>query len=240
MDFSVIIPAFNEADNLEILVNEVVQACERLPLREIVVVDDASTDGTPEVLQVLKTKVPSLRILRHTRQSGQSTGLWTGVRYARGDLVVTMDGDGQNDPKDIGLLYEAYMRRAAANPRVLVAGQRRKRHDNLLRKFSSRTANKIRAAILHDGVRDTGCSLKLFRKADFLDIPFFNHLHRYIPAMMQALKVELVLVDVDHRPRLRGQSKYGFWDRLWVGIFDLFGVRWLIARLKPQGDVIEA
>ena len=181
-----------------------------------------------------------MRALRHARQSGQSTGLWTGVRYARGELVVTLDGDGQNDPRDIGLLYEAYMRRAAANPRVLVAGQRRKRNDNILRKFSSRTANRIRAAILHDGVRDTGCSLKLFRKADFLDIPFFNHLHRYIPAMMQALNVELVLVDVGHRPRLRGVSKYGFWDRLWVGIFDLFGVRWLIARLKPQGEVIEA
>jgi dolichol-phosphate mannosyltransferase len=240
MDITIVIPAYNEADNLEILIREVTEATARLPMREILIVDDASNDATPDVLKALHEKFPLLRVLRHTKRSGQSTALWTGVRHARGELIVTMDGDGQNDPADVPQLHALYAERAGLNPRVLVAGQRRKRHDNLIRILSSRIANKARAAVLQDGVRDTGCSLKLFRKDDFLAIPFFNHLHRFIPAMMKAHGVEIVLIDVGHRPRLRGVSKYGFWDRLWVGIADIFGVRWLISRLKPVTGVVES
>lgn len=239
MEISVIIPAYNEAENLEILINEVVTASAGLPLREIVVVDDASDDATWEVLRSLQRKFPSVRPLRHKQRSGQSTALRTGAQAARGMLLVTMDGDGQNDPADLPRLYKQYIASAMQNPRLLVAGQRAKRQDNLLRRFSSRGANKIRSALLKDGVRDTGCSLKLFRREDFLAIPFFDHLHRFIPAMMKMQGVEIVLVDVGHRPRLRGVSKYGFWDRLWVGIADLFGVRWLMARHKAPVEVIE-
>jgi dolichol-phosphate mannosyltransferase len=240
MEISIVIPAYNEVESLPPLVKETSDAVARLPVREILVVDDASTDGTRETLAELCKTYPLLRVLRHTRRSGQSTALWTGVRFARGELIVTMDGDGQNDPADIGLLYVEYMKYAEAKPQTLVAGQRRVRHDDNIRRLSSRVANTVRAFILQDGVRDTGCSLKLFRKADFLVIPFFNHLHRFIPAMLKAHGAHIVLVDVNHRPRLRGVSKYGLWDRLWVGIADLFGVRWLTARLKPETEVIES
>jgi dolichol-phosphate mannosyltransferase len=239
MEISIVIPAYNEAESLPLLIKETSDAVARLPVREILVVDDSSNDNTQTVLNGLAREYPLLRVLRHTRRSGQSTALWTGVRRARGDLIVTMDGDGQNDPADIAQLFAQYENHANNNPRTLVAGQRRKRHDNTVRRLSSRVANGVRSAVLRDGVRDTGCSLKLFRKNDFLDIPFFNHLHRFIPAMMKAQGAQIVLVDVGHRPRMRGVSKYGMWDRLWVGIADLFGVRWLTTRLKPATDVIE-
>lgn len=236
---SVVVPVYNEVDCIGPLVKEISEAASAFPLEEIVIVDDCSDDDTPKVLQNLKQTYPKVRIVRHSQRSGQSTGLWTGITHARGLLIVTLDGDGQNNPADIPLLYNEYQKHANQNPRVLVAGQRKKRQDNLLRRFSSRGANKIRAFMLKDGVRDTGCSLKLFRREDFIALPFFNHLHRYIPALMLARGVKLTLIDVSHRPRLQGVSKYGFWDRLWVGIADLFGVRWLLSRTKPVIEVKE-
>jgi dolichol-phosphate mannosyltransferase len=239
MEISIVIPAYNEADSLPILIREITDAVTRLPVREILVIDDASSDNSREVLADLRKNFPLLRTLRHTRRSGQSTALWTGVRFARGELIVTMDGDGQNDPSDIPLLFTEYSRYTESAPQTLVAGQRRKRHDDAIRRLSSRIANGARAAVLQDGVKDTGCSLKLFRKNDFLAMPFFNHIHRFIPAMMKAHGAHIVLVDVGHRPRLRGVSKYGLWDRLWVGIADIFGVRWLTSRLKPGTEIVE-
>lgn len=236
---SVIVPVFNEADNIESLAREIETVAPETSIIEIIFVDDCSDDLTPAKLTELKKSLPMLRVLRHKQRSGQSTALWTGISNARGTLIVTLDGDGQNDPADIPLLYKKYQESAKITPHTLVAGQRRKRHDNLLRRFSSRSANAIRSFILHDGVRDTGCSLKLFRREDFLSLPFFNHLHRYIPALMKAKGVSISLVDVGHRPRTRGVSKYGFWDRLWVGVFDLIGVRWLLARTKPTVGVTE-
>jgi dolichol-phosphate mannosyltransferase len=147
---------------------------------------------------------------------------------------VTLDGDGQNDPADMAVLFRALAQ--GETGRAMVAGQRLKRRDTLVRRVSSRIANTVRALFLHDNVRDTGCSLKLFRRQDFLDLPFFNHIHRFIPALMKASGVAVVLVDVGHRPRQGGQSKYGVWDRLWVGFHDLIGVRWL---LKRQTGTVE-
>ena len=236
---SVVVPVFNDAENIESLAREIETVAPETSIIEIIFVDDCSDDATPAKLAELKKSLPMLRVLRHKKRSGQSTALWTGISHARGDLVVTLDGDGQNDPADIPLLYKKYQESVKIAPHTLVAGQRRKRHDNLLRRFSSRTANAIRSFILQDGVRDTGCSLKLFRREDFLSLPFFNHLHRYIPALMKAKDVSISLVDVGHRPRTRGVSKYGFWDRLWVGVFDLVGVRWLLARTKPTVGVTE-
>ncbi len=239
MECSVVIPAYNEVDSIVPLVEEIALAAKSVPLKEIVVVNDGSSDNTVPALNALKASCPQLRIVTHMTRSGQSMAIHTGVRVATAPLIVTMDGDGQNDPADIPALYKLYLEHAVRNPRILVAGQRRKRQDNAVRILSSRIANKIRAAILQDGVRDTGCGLKLFRRDDFLELPFFNHLHRFIPVLMKAKGVEIVLVDVAHRPRTRGVSKYGVMNRLWVGIADLFGVRWIVARTKPPVEVKE-
>jgi dolichol-phosphate mannosyltransferase len=239
VQISVVIPVLNEEDCIGPLLAEIAAAAGALPLKEVVVVDDGSTDGTAAAVLRLKGKVPGLRLIRHRERRGQSTAIRTGIERSRGELVVTLDGDGQNDPRDIPLLHKAYLAAAAGGPRILVAGQRQKRRDNALRRISSRVANGVRSSILDDGVRDTGCSLKLFRREDFLTLPFFDHIHRFIPALMKASGVRVILVDVSHRPRERGVSKYGLWDRLWVGIHDLIGVRWLISRGRNEVGVEE-
>jgi len=239
MDMSIIIPAYNEAGNLEALVSEVARTTAMLPVCEIIVVDDCSNDGSQGILAALQKEFPQLRLLQHAQRGGQSAALWTGALRARGELIVTLDGDGQNDPADIAALFNVYQERGGANGHTLVAGQRKRRHDSFVRRLSSRVANTARAAMLNDGVRDTGCSLKLFRRQDFVALPFFNHLHRFIPALMKARGAEILLIEVGHRPRLHGLSKYGLWDRLWVGIADLFGVRWLLSRLKPLTESTE-
>jgi dolichol-phosphate mannosyltransferase len=239
MTISIVIPAYNEAESIVPLVKEIAEATRALPVKEIIVVNDCSDDNMVEALNALKPAVPQLRVIHHTVRSGQSTGIRTGVQQATSPLIVTMDGDGQNDPADIAALYVIYQQHETVNPRTLVAGQRLKRQDNLIRILSSRIANGVRAAILKDGVRDTGCGLKLFRREDFLDLPFFNHLHRFIPVLMRAKGVNIVLVDVAHRPRTLGTSKYGVWNRVWVGIADMFGVRWIVGRMKPPVGVRE-
>jgi dolichol-phosphate mannosyltransferase len=237
---SIVVPVFNEAESIGPLLREISVVANALPVEDVVIVDDGSSDQTAAAVIGMKSEVPGLRLVRHLSRRGQSMAIRTGISRARGDLIVTLDGDGQNNPADIPLLLEAYQRGATANPRLLVAGQRAKRHDNTVRKLSSRVANAVRSSILDDGVRDTGCSLKLFRREDFIALPFFNHIHRFIPALMKATGVEVILVDVSHRPRERGTSKYGLWDRLWVGIHDLIGVRWLIGRTLPRVDIEEA
>ncbi len=236
---SVVIPVYNEQDNVESLVREVVGAQKNTPITEIVFVDDASTDGTVRILKALKKEFPIVRIVQHGVQAGQSAAMYTGAQAAQGSLVVFLDGDGQNDPADIPLLYRAYETTKTDQGRLLVAGQRRKRQDSFLKKISSRIANAIRAGLLKDQTRDTGCSLKLMRRADYIALPFFNHMHRYIPALMLRQGVEIVHVDVSHRARERGVSKYGFWDRLWAGIFDLGGVLWLLKRMRPANFYIQ-
>lgn len=243
---SVVVPMHNEADALGPLVAEIVAATGQLPLSDIVCVDDGSTDSTGARLAALRATTPALRVFAHPRRSGQSAGIVTGVRAARGDLVVTLDGDGQNDPADIPALYAAYVSAMAARKGsevaggpVLVAGQRRVRQDDLIRRLSSRLANALRGWILRDGVTDTGCGLKLFARQDFLRYPAFNHMHRYLPALTIRAGGAVVLVPVHHRPRTRGVSKYGVWDRLRVGIADLAGVWWLSRRPVDVRDVRE-
>jgi len=236
---SIVIPVFNEEESIGPLIAEIGAASAKLDLLEVVVVDDGSVDATAAAVLAMQGSVPTLRLVRHAQRRGQSMALVTGIRAAKGDLIATLDGDGQNDPADLPLLVAAYREAESAGRPVLVAGQRLKRQDTFMRRLSSRIANGARSFMLDDGVRDTGCSLKLFRREDFLRLPAFDHLHRFIPALMLASGAKLALVDVSHRPRQRGQSKYGLWDRLWVGIYDLFGVRWLTRRIGPAVETHE-
>ncbi len=171
-----------------------------------------------------------MRVIRHGRRSGQSAALWTGVRAAGNGLIVTMDGDGQNDPADIARLYNIYKEWEKTYDKIMIAGERKKRNDNWVRRFSSRFANGIRSGLLKDNTRDTGCSLKLFRRKDYMALPYFDHMHRFLPALMKRDHVRVLHAQVSHRPRTRGVSKYGTLDRLAVGISDLWGVWWLMKR----------
>lgn len=227
---SVVVPVFNERDNVPPLVGEIVAALRgRLPF-EIVYVDDHSRDDTLAVLQSLKASTPELRVLHHVTQSGQSTAVRTGVKAARAPWIATLDGDGQNDPADIPTLLAA---RAAADPQVrLFAGWRVERRDSGSKRWASRWANAIRARMLRDDTPDTGCGIKLFERAAFLDLPYFDHMHRYLPALMQRAGWKTVSVPVNHRHRTAGVSKYNNLNRALVGIRDLRGVAWLIARSR--------
>jgi glycosyltransferase involved in cell wall biosynthesis len=197
---------------------------------EVVLVDDGSRDGTVREMQRARAEFGSrIRVIRHDRNRGQSTAICTGVRAAAGVLIATLDGDGQNDPADIRRLVQALRARAQEGV-TMVVGERRVRHDSLVRRLSSRIANKVRDALLHDGVRDTGCGLKVFARSTFLELPPFDHMHRFLPALVNAAGGRVHPLPVAHRPRRAGRSKYGIGNRLWVGIVDLFGVRWLIRR----------
>ncbi len=230
LSYSVVIPCYNEGDNIAHLVAEVVSAGGARQDYEIIMVDDASTDHTLETLQKLKTVQPRLRVIRHALNRGQSAALCTGVAAARGHWIVTLDGDGQNDPADIPRLLREAQRLESAQRELIVCGHRTRRRDNLLRRWSSRVANAVRARALGDATPDTGCGLKVFTRQTFMDLPHFNHLHRFLPALVQRTGGQAVSVPVNHRPRLHGYSKYGISNRLWVGIVDLFGVSWLIRR----------
>ncbi|MCB1556037.1 MAG: glycosyltransferase family 2 protein [Alphaproteobacteria bacterium] len=229
---TVIVPVYNEEENLPSLLMEIAQASRDLPISEIICVDDNSTDRSVPLLKELRSEYPALRILKHNKQAGQSAALWTGIKAAGNDIVVTMDGDGQNDPADIQQLYAVYESETKRSPRVMVLGERAKRHDNWVRRLSSRIANGIRGALLNDQTKDTGCSLKMFARKDYLALPYFDHMHRFLPALMLREGVPLVHVPVSHRPRLHGQSKYGTLDRALVGISDIRGVLWLQKRAR--------
>ncbi|HZH43167.1 MAG TPA: glycosyltransferase family 2 protein [Lysobacter sp.] len=230
LPLSVVVPVFNEQDNVAPLVREIVAALRGVTAFEIVYVDDCSKDGTLAALQALKREVPELRVVRHLRQSGQSTAIRTGVKAARGAWVATLDGDGQNDPADIPRLLAA---RDAASPQVrLFAGWRVQRKDSGSKRWASKVANAIRARMLRDATPDTGCGIKLFEREVFLDLPYFDHMHRYLPALFQRAGWKTVSVPVNHRPRGTGVSKYNNLNRALVGIRDLRGVAWLIKRSK--------
>lgn len=236
---SVVVPVRNEAENILPLIEEIHAALlDREGVGrwefEVIYVDDGSTDATPVRLREAKARFPRLRALRHKASCGQSTAIWSGANAAKGDWIITLDGDGQNDPTDVPALVEmALAAEGQPGPRVdLVTGIRRKRQDTWLRRVSSRVANGIRQSMLKDGVRDTGCGLKVMRRDAFLRLPYFDHMHRYYPALIMRAGGAIRCVDVNHRPRVRGTSNYGLFDRLWVGITDLFGVAWLIKRAK--------
>ncbi|MBT3915131.1 MAG: glycosyltransferase family 2 protein [Rhodospirillaceae bacterium] len=234
-ELSVVVPVHNEAGNIEPLMAEVIAALDGIELFEIIYIDDCSRDGTPEKLVALNRKIESLRVLTHEKQSGQSAAIRTGVMAARGRLIATLDGDGQNDPADIPKLLKAYQESSADNPKTMIVGHRAKRQDSLVKRLSSKIANGIRASLLGDATPDTGCGLKVFRRQDFLDLPSFDHMHRFLPALMLRNGGQVVSVEVSHRSRERGKSKYGTFDRLWVGITDLIGVMWLKRRsIDPE------
>jgi glycosyltransferase involved in cell wall biosynthesis len=234
---SVVVPVRNEAGNIEPLLAEIAAACAPLAPFEVVYVDDGSSDATPARLAEARVARPWLRQLRHEVSCGQSAAVRSGARAARGPIVVTIDGDGQNDPAYIPELVAALDR---AGPRAgLAAGQRVGRKDTGFKKFQSRVANAVRGFVLKDGTRDTGCGLKAIRREVYLALPYFDALHRFMPALVRREGYDVVLVDVKDRPRLTGVSNYGFFDRLWVGIQDLFGVAWLIRRRRRVPQVRE-
>ena len=230
---SVVVPVYNEQDNVAPLVGEIVAALRGSVDFEIVYVDDDSTDATLARLQALKADVPELRVVRHLRQSGQSTAIRNGVKAARGTWIATLDGDGQNDPADIPKLLAE--RDRAADDIKLFAGWRVDRKDSGSKRWASKAANAIRSRMLRDETPDTGCGIKLFEREAFLELPHFNHMHRYLPALMQRAGYRTVSVPVGHRHRSSGVSKYNNLNRALVGISDLRGVAWLIRRGKVTG-----
>ena len=227
---SVVVPVFNERDNVSPLVAEIVAALRGKFAFEIVYVDDQSRDDTHAVLRELKTTTPELRVLRHATQCGQSTALRNGIKAARGAWIATLDGDGQNDPADIPKLIAA--RDGASPDTKLIAGWRVDRQDSGSKRWTSKWANAIRARMLRDDTPDTGCGTKLFEREAFLDLPYFDHMHRYLPALMQRAGWRTISVPVNHRPRTAGVSKYNNLNRALVGISDLRGVGWLIRRSR--------
>jgi dolichol-phosphate mannosyltransferase len=199
---------------------------------EVIFVDDASTDATFARLMELSQSNPRVRALRHAERYGQSTALRTGVVHARAVLIATLDGDGQNDPGDIPRLLSTLSATERDASRTLVTGHRVKRRDSQLVRLSSRIANFVRSRVLRDGTPDTGCGLKLFARSLFLELPYFDHMHRFLPALVRRAGGFVVTVPVNHRPRTAGRSHYGTWNRLWTGIIDLVGVMWLTRRAK--------
>lgn len=236
---SVVVPVMNEAGNVGPLLDEIVAALRGGESFEVLFVDDASTDKTATVLEALKAEVPELRVIIHAENSGQSRAVRSGILAAHGKLIATLDGDGQNDPADIPKLLAMYDRADRPEAEKLVAGQRVKRQDTWSKRFASRFGNDVRGWLLKDRTRDTGCGLKLFERAAFLRLPYFDHMHRYLPALMLREGYEIAHVDVSHRERGDGQSKYTNLGRLWKSLPDLVGVIWLRRRARLPGEVKE-
>ncbi|KPL05645.1 hypothetical protein AMJ85_11435 [candidate division BRC1 bacterium SM23_51] len=233
-DISVILPCFNEEENLEPLVQELIDAVG--PLRrpyEIIFVDDASTDGSLAKLHTLQEEHPEIRVLRHRMNSGESAAQLTGFRHARGQVLITMDSDLQNDPADIPAML------VALESCEVVCGVRRRREDSWVKRASSRLANGFRNAVLHDHIHDAGCTFRAFRRATIeSDLIPFKGLHRFLPTIWKIHGFRVRETEVNHRPRLKGQSKYGLWNRLGVGIHDILAIRWYHRRHIPVDRVL--
>ena len=234
---SVVVPVRNEAENVAPLANEIAATLTGRWSFEVIFVNDGSTDDTALALGRLMAERPWVRQINHAMSCGQSAAVRTGVAAARAPLVATLDGDGQNDPSFIPALVRAL---EIGGAKVgLVAGQRVGRRDSGFKRLQSRIANAVRGAILRDGTRDTGCGLKAFRRDTFLALPYFDALHRFLPALVTRDGYEIAYVEVIDRPRRHGRSNYGLWDRLWVGVLDLAGVWWLIRRRKRVPRIAE-
>ncbi len=239
-ELSVVVPVKDEVENAVPLLMEICSALRGKTSFEVLFIDDASKDGTAGALIAAKSQAPELRVLKHQKNSGQSRAVRTGVIAARGSLIATLDGDGQNDPADIPALLAVWKQEAGkAGTLGLVAGQRMKRQDSWIKKVSSRVGNGVRQWLLNDGTRDTGCGLKLFSREAFLSLPYFDHIHRFMPAMMLREGYRIAHADVNHRPRSHGSSKYGTLDRLLVSLSDLVGVRWLVRRSRRPESIEE-
>ena len=233
---SVIVPAKNEAANVEPLVAELETALTSIGAFEVIYINDGSTDGMEAEINRLAQTRPWLRQIRHARSAGQSASVRTGVQAARAAIIATLDGDGENNPSYIPALYQALL---ASPDNGIAAGQRVGRKATAFKKLQSRIANAVRGSILRDGTRDSGCGLKCFPKALFLSLPYFDAIHRFLPALVVREGYTVVHVDVVDRTRLSGSSNYTMWNRLWVGILDLTGVWWLIRRKKPSPEAQE-
>lgn len=233
MDVSIIIPARDEVGNLPALLDEIDAAMRSYDGRyEVLVVDDGSKDGTWPMLMDRATSNPALLPLRHSSSAGQSTSIWQAAHRARGYWLATLDGDGQNDPADLPRLLDV----ARAENLDIVAGNRTKRRDSGFKRLSSRIANRVRSRLLHDNIPDTGCGIKVMRREAFLRLPYFDHMHRYLPALIQFQGGRCKSISVNHRPRGAGESHYGLNNRLWPGLVDLLGVMWLRRRCRlPAG-----
>ncbi|NNC38528.1 MAG: glycosyltransferase family 2 protein [Acidimicrobiales bacterium] len=238
VEISVVVPVYNEEENAGPLIEEIGAAMKNHAF-EMVFVDDCSTDTTLQKLQNLKKKYKSLRVLHHNQNAGQSRGVRSGVMAARGTYIATLDGDGQNDPADIPALFAQITRENATDNLALVGGRRAKRKDTWAKRFGSRFGNGVRKWLLKDEADDTGCGLKVFKREAFLRLPYFDHIHRYIPALMLREGYAIEFADVGHRNRQFGVSKYTNFGRLMVSIADLRGVMWLRKRARNPGKVDE-
>jgi len=237
---SIVIPMKNEAGNVAFLLGEIAEACGSLDSHEVIVVDDGSTDETAAKVREIIAADPAVRLLQHPKSGGQSAAVHSGVQAARAPIVCTLDGDGQNPPAELPKLWQPLIADQTGTL-ALVAGQRVKRQDTLSKRWASRFANTLRSWLLKDGTRDTGCGLKGFRRDAFLALPYFDHMHRYLPALFKRDGWQIALVDVAHRERHAGSSKYNNLQRALVGLHDLIGVSWLITRRKkarplPEGE----
>lgn len=235
---SVVVPMFNEQEGAAGLVREIASRLAQFE-HEIIVVDDGSTDGTQSVLIEQRPATPRLRIIAHAANAGQSRAIRTGVMAARAPVIATLDGDGQNDPADIASLYRRLTRDGAPLALAMVGGERRKRRDRLAKRWASRIANAVRSRLLRDGAIDTGCGLKVFYREAFLRLPSFDHMHRYLPALMRREGFEVEFLPVNHRPRAHGRSKYTNLGRLAAAFHDLLGVMWLNDRARSPKEISE-
>ena len=230
MEFSIVVPVYNEAGNVRPLLLEIVRSMTAGVAYKVLYVDDGSRDATAAELAAAQTEFPQLRVLRHAHRAGQSSALLTGVRAARAPWIITLDGDGQNDPADIpGLLERLALETLGGGP-LMLAGHRTVRRDGWSKRLSSRLANRVRSSLLRDATPDTGCGLKAFPRELFLSLPAFDHMHRFLPALMLRQGARVLSVPVRHRGRTCGMSKYGVRNRLWVGLVDMAGVMWLQRR----------
>lgn len=236
---SVVIPMYNEEGNAAALIGEVATALRSVAPFEIIAVNDCSKDATLEVLTGLKDEYPELRVLNHHSNAGQSRSIRTGVLAAKAPVIATLDGDGQNNPADIPALYTQLTRQDAPALLAMVAGERQKRKDSQAKLVASRWANGIRKKLLNDNANDTGCGLKLFYRAAFLRLPYFDHLHRYLPALIRREGLMIEFAPVSHRERLSGVSKYTNIQRAAVAMRDVTGVIWLLARSRQPGEISE-
>lgn len=235
--FSIVIPVKNEAGNIDLLVDEIDKHCAAIGPFELIFIDDGSSDETAKAVLARAKQYNWVRLVSHPKSAGQSAAIHSGVGFARADIICMLDGDGQNPPLEIPNLVAPFLTKECPPDLGLVAGQRTKRKDTLSKRLASRAANAIRAWMLKDGTRDTGCGLKAFRRGAFLGLPFFNHMHRYLPALFSRDGWQIRHVDVSHAERHAGASNYNNLNRALVGIYDLLGVAWLLKRAKQSQPV---
>jgi glycosyltransferase involved in cell wall biosynthesis len=238
VDISIVVPAHNEAGNVANLAGEIAEALDGRSY-EMIFVNDCSTDATLDELIAAKTQFPALRVLSHRNNAGQSRSVRTGILHARGRIIGTLDGDGQNPPADLPHLIDALTRADSPENLKLVGGERAKRQDSAWKKFASRVGNGVRKSLLNDDANDTGCGLKVFYRDTYLLLPFFDHQHRFLPALVKREGYLCEFRDVSHRPRGAGESKYTNFGRLFASLTDMVGMMWLNSRARNSGGADE-